>query len=45
MVISNIPDREVMIIMILNGLEKRMEDMSETFNKEIKKNQSGAWVA
>ena len=39
------PDKEfkVMIIKIFTGLEKRMEDFSETFNKEvenIKKNQS-----
>ena len=42
MYISNMPDREVkvMIIKILIGLEKRVEDISETLNKEIKKNQS-----
>ena len=36
------PDREfkVMIIKILTGLEKRVEDISETLNKEIKKNKS-----
>ena len=33
------PDREfkVMIIKILNGLEKRVEDISETLNKRDKK--------
>ena len=32
---------KVMIIKILTGLEKRVEDISETLNKEIKKkNQS-----
>ena len=45
MYINNMPDQEfkVMIIKILTGLEKRVEDLSETFNKEtenIKKNQS-----
>ena len=28
---------KVMIIKILTGLEKRVEDISETLNKEIKK--------
>ena len=39
--ISNAPDRKfkVMIIKILTGLEKRVEDLSENFNTEIKKNQ------
>ena len=34
------PDREfkVMIIKVLRGLEKSMEDISETLNYEIKKN-------
>ena len=38
--IYNMPDREfkVMIIKILTGLEKRVEDISEILNKEIKKN-------
>ena len=42
MKISNTPDREfkVVVIKILNGLEKRVEDISETLHKEIKKNQS-----
>ena len=45
MEISNMPDREfqVMVIKILTGLEKTVEDLSETLNKEIeniKKNQS-----
>ena len=33
--ISNIPDREfkVMVIKILTELKKRIEDISETFNK------------
>ena len=36
------PDRKfkAMIIKILIGLEKRVEDISETLNTEIKKNQS-----
>lgn len=36
------PDRELkaMIIKILTGFVKRMEDISETLNNEIKKNQS-----
>ena len=43
--ISNMPDRkfEATIIKILSGLEKRVEDLNETFNTEtenIKKNQS-----
>ena len=43
--ISNILDREfkVVVIKILTGLEKRVEDLSETLNKEIeniKTNQS-----
>ena len=35
---SNMLDREfsVMIIKILTGLERRMEDISETLSKEIK---------
>ena len=42
--ISNTPDREfkVMVIKIFIGLEKRVENFSETLNKEtknIKKNQ------
>ena len=42
MALSNMPDREfkVMVIKILTGLEKRVEDISETLNNEIKKNQS-----
>ena len=45
MEISNAPDRKfkVMIIKTLTGLEKRMEDISETLTteiKELKKNQS-----
>ena len=34
--VNNIPDREfkVVIIKILIGLEKRMEDISETLNKK-----------
>ena len=39
--ISNMPDREFKIIIkILIGLQKRVEDISETPNKEIKKSQS-----
>lgn len=40
--INNMPDRELkaMIIKILTGFVKRMEDISETLNNEIKKNQS-----
>ena len=40
--VSNMPHREfkIMTIKILTGLEKRLEDTSETLNKEIKKNQS-----
>ena len=36
---SNIPDREfkVMMIKILTGVQKRLEDTSETLDKEIKK--------
>ena len=36
--ISNIPDTEfkVLIIKILTGLQKRVEDISETLNKEKK---------
>jgi len=36
--ISNMPDGEfkVMIIRMLTGLEKRVEDMSETLNTEIR---------
>ena len=45
MQISNIPDREfkVTIIKILTGFEKKVEEFSETLNKDIeniKKNQS-----
>lgn len=42
MKISNTPDPEckVMIIKILTGLEKIVEDISESLNKEIKKNRS-----
>lgn len=41
----NLPDKKlkVMIVMMLTGLEVRVEEFSETFNKEIediKKNQS-----
>ena len=37
MEISNMHDREskVMVIKILTGLEKRVEDLSENLNKEI----------
>jgi len=40
--INSMPDRELkaMIIKILTGFEKRVEDISETLNNEIKKNQS-----
>ena len=40
--VSNIPDKEfkVMIIKIPTGLEKRVEDISETLNTEIEKNKS-----
>jgi len=39
--INNMPDREfkVMVIKILTGFEKRVENISETLNTEIKKNQ------
>jgi len=39
---NKMPDRKfkVMIIKILTGLEERVEDISETLKKEIKKNQS-----
>ena len=42
MEVSNIPDREfkLMIIKILTGLEKGVQDISETLDKEMKKNQS-----
>ena len=42
MEIHNMPDREfkVMIIKIFTGLEKRVKDISETLNNEIKENQS-----
>ena len=35
---SNMPDREfkVMVIKILTGLGRRVEELSETLNKEIK---------
>ena len=38
--ISNIPDTEfkVLIIKILTGLQKRVEDISETLDKEMKDN-------
>ena len=38
--LRNMPDRQfkAMIIRILTGLEKSMEDMSETLNTEIKNN-------
>ena len=38
---SNMCDREfkVMITKILNGLEKRVENISEILNNEIRKNQ------
>ena len=39
MEISNIPNREfraIVIIKVLIGLEKRVENLSETFNKEIR---------
>ena len=38
------PDREykAMIIRILTGLEKRVEDISETLNTEIEKNKATA---
>ena len=38
--ISNMPGRELkaMIIRTLTGLEKRVEDMSETLNTEIRNN-------
>jgi len=41
MEINNMPDREfkVMIVKILTGLKKRVEDIGDTL-KEIKKNQS-----
>ena len=37
--ISNIPNREfkVMVMKILTGCEKRVEDHSEKFNKDIRK--------
>ena len=40
--LSYMPDKEfkVMIIKILTGLEKRVEDISKTLNTEIKKKQS-----
>lgn len=40
--INNIHDKEfkVIFIQILPGLEKRVEDISETLNKEVRKNQS-----
>ena len=43
---SNTPDRdfEVIIIKILNGLEKRVEDINKTFDKEINKNWRDTWV-
>ena len=36
--ISNMPDKEFKVIMIniFNGLEKRMEELSETFNNNRK---------
>ena len=43
--ISNMPDREfkVMIIKILTGFEKTVEDISETLNKEIKEIKENRW--
>lgn len=40
--VNNMPNRQfkVMVIEILTGLEKRMEDLSETLNKEIEKNKN-----
>lgn len=40
--VSNMADREfkVMTVKILSGLEKSVENISETLHKEIKKNQS-----
>lgn len=37
--ISNMPDKELktMIIRILTGLQKRIQEMSETLNTDIKK--------
>ena len=37
---SNMPDKEfrVMIIKVLIGLEKRLEDLSETLNTEMRNN-------
>ena len=37
---SNMPDKEfkVMIVRILPGLEKRIEDMNEALNTEIRNN-------
>ena len=46
--ISHISDRELkkMIIKLLRGLEKTLEDISETLNKELKNNKpGGTWVA
>ena len=39
MEISNVPDREfkITVIKVFTGLEKRVEDISETLNKDIKK--------
>ena len=49
MEMSNMPDREFQVIVIkkLSGLEKRVENLSETLNKElenIKKNQSERYL-
>ena len=40
--VSNMPNREfkVIIIKVLTGFEKKVEDISETLNTQIKKNQS-----
>ena len=44
--INSIPDTEfkLMIIRILTGLEKRVEDMSETLNTEIRNNTVYKWL-
>ena len=41
-IISNMPDREfnVMFIKTLTGLEKRVEDISETLNTKMKSKQT-----
>ena len=42
MEISNVPHREfkVMVIKILTQFKKRVEDLSETLNKEMENNQT-----